>query len=399
MGVAQNDRFYAELGTFDRFGDFVDFEAYAPVPADWVVVISDVVGSTKAIAEGRYKHVNMVGAASITAVLNACGDVEVPYMFGGDGGTLVVPGSLAARACKALTDLQVLSRGMFGLGLRAGAVPVADLRAGGHDLRIRKYALSPGNHLAMFAGGGMEEADRLLKDSAADNPYVLAADPNPGEPDLDGLSCRWEPLVARNGRMMSLMVQGLVRDPAQERRLLDRVLGTIGDILGHGLKDAAPASAFSMRFSWPPSGLALEARATRGAKSFARRYAEVLFTSLAQLWCERFDRRAGPYDAPAYRAELRANTDFCKYDGILRTVLDVTQVQAELIERHLEREYRDGRLVWGMHLADTALMTCLVFSLESHEHVHFIDGSDGGFAMAAVGFKERLRAFAARGGT
>jgi hypothetical protein len=74
----------------------------------------------------------------------------------------------------------------------------------------------------------------------------------------------------------------------------------------------------------------------------------------------------------------------------------VTQVQAELIERHLEREYRDGRLVWGMHLADTALMTCLVFSLDSHEHVHFIDGSDGGFAMAAVGFKERLRALAAR---
>jgi hypothetical protein len=41
-------------------------------------------------------------------------------------------------------------------------------------------------------------------------------------------------------------------------------------------------------------------------------------------------------------------------------------------------------------------MTCLVFSLDSHEHVHFIDGSDGGFAMAAVGFKERLRALAAR---
>ena len=36
-------------------------------------------------------------------------------------------------------------------------------------------------------------------------------------------------------------------------------------------------------------------------------------------------------------------------------------------------------------------MTCLLFSLEDSEHVHFIDGSDGGFAMAAVGLKEQLR--------
>ena len=37
-------------------------------------------------------------------------------------------------------------------------------------------------------------------------------------------------------------------------------------------------------------------------------------------------------------------------------------------------------------------MTCVVFSLEQSEHVHFVDGSDGGFAMAAQGFKSRLGA-------
>ncbi len=29
--------------------------------------------------------------------------------------------------------------------------------------------------------------------------------------------------------------------------------------------------------------------------------------------------------------------------------------------------------------------------VERSEHVHLIDGSDGGFAMAATGFKSRLR--------
>jgi hypothetical protein len=51
----------------------------------------------------------MVGAASITAVLNICGDIEVPFVFGGDGGTVVVPGSLRDAACDALIGLQAIS--------------------------------------------------------------------------------------------------------------------------------------------------------------------------------------------------------------------------------------------------------------------------------------------------
>jgi hypothetical protein len=73
-------------------------------------------------------------------------------------------------------------------------------------------------------------------------------------------------------------------------------------------------------------------------------------------------------------------------------VLDVSQRPAELIEAHLEAEQSAGRLVYGVHVTDTALMTCLIFSLEQSKHVHFIDGGDGGFAMAAKAFKSRLGA-------
>ncbi|MGI9383796.1 MAG: DUF3095 domain-containing protein [Methyloligellaceae bacterium] len=386
-----SERFYTDLTTFDDFADFVEFDAYAPVPDDWIVVISDVQGSTRAIEQGRYKDVNMVGAASITAVLNACGDVAVPFVFGGDGGTLVVPGSLGQAAREVLVRLRATSEAMFGLALRVGAVPVADLRAMGTDVLVRKYELSPGNFLAMFAGGGVEQCDSLLKDDAPDNPYLLHPDDETAAPDLEGLSCRWEPLIAQNGCMMTLMVQGTDDDPAAERALLGEVISAISDILGHQLQESAPASAQSMRFRWPPKGLKLEARATAGGRSFARRYLEVLLSSLFQLWCERFDRQLGSYNAPVYRQELRANTDFRKYDGLLRTVLDVSKAQAAEIERYLERAHQAGRIVYGVHLADTALMTCLVFSLAQSEHVHFIDGGDGGFARAAVGFKARLR--------
>ena len=342
------DRFYNDLAPFDDFGEFSDLQAYHPVPDGWLVVIADIRGSTKAIEAGRYKDVNMVGAAAITAVLNACGDLEVPFVFGGDGGTVIVPESLREAATQALLGLQQMSRETFGLGLRIGIVPVADLRKRGADVRIRKFRLSPGNHLAMFTGGGMELADALLKEDSGDNPYIPPVPEEAPAPDLEGLSCRWEPLKPERGEMLAVMVRGIghgadrhgTHGADEEGRVLQETLTAFADILGNPAREAAPASKASMTFTWPPRGLALEARATRGKHSFVRRYLEVLTTSLIQLFCERFDMKAGPYNAPVYREELRANTDFRKYDDTLRMVLDVTGAQADAIERYLERGVR-----------------------------------------------------------
>ncbi len=384
------ERFYNDLAPFDEFGEFSNLDAYQPVPDEWLVMIADIRGSTKAIEAGRYKDVNMVGAAAITAVLNACGDLEVPFVFGGDGGTVIVPASLREAATQALLGLQQMSKETFGLGLRIGTVPITDLRQRGADVRIRKFRLSPGNHLAMFTGGGMELADALLKDDADDNPYTLRMPAEIPEPNLEGLSCRWEPLKPERGEMLALMVRGMSKGAQEEGRVLQETLTAISKILGNSSREATPVSKASMKFTWPPRGLALEARATRGNRSFARRYLEVLTTSLIQFFCERFDMKAGAYNAPVYREELRTNTDFRKYDDALRLVLDVTSIQADAIEQHLEQEYAAGRLVYGTHRAATALMTCLVFGLEQSEHVHFIDGSDGGFARAALAFKKRV---------
>ena len=69
---------------------FADFRPQA-APADWVVYITDVVGSTAAIEAGRYKDVNTAGSLPTIALANLIGSMHFPFVFGGDGMTTVLP--------------------------------------------------------------------------------------------------------------------------------------------------------------------------------------------------------------------------------------------------------------------------------------------------------------------
>ncbi len=76
---------------FADFSRVTDLSNYRPLPEDWWVGLTDVTGSTQAIAEGRYKAVNMAGAAAISAAMNALDHEDFPFAFGGDGSQLAVP--------------------------------------------------------------------------------------------------------------------------------------------------------------------------------------------------------------------------------------------------------------------------------------------------------------------
>ncbi len=383
-------RFYADLEAFADFGGFSDLRSYTALPDDWTVLASDVVGSTEAIDAGKYKQVNMAGAATIMAVLNAIGDVDAPYVFGGDGALIAVPSAVAPAATDAMARTAGMVRTVFDLTLRVSAFPAAALRDLGGDVRVRKFALGRSARLAMFAGDGVQLAEALLKDPDAGAPFRLEPSDEPA--DVEGLSCRWEPLKPTKGVMVTVMAQCVRADAAGEdlaalRHRMQAVLG--GDETG-----SAPASDQSLMFRWPPSGLKFEALARAGRRQFWTTYLPLLLQSLAQGWAQKFRRKIGGYDAPAYRREMIAQTDFRKFDGLLRMVLDVTPATADAMEAMLQSEHRAGRVAYGMHRADAALMTCLVFDLAAADHVHFIDGANGGFALAARQFKQQLTALA-----
>jgi hypothetical protein len=97
----------------------------------------------------------------------------------------------------------------------------------------------------------------------------------------------------------------------------------------------------------------------------------------------------GGFDGQNYPASLVDRTDFRKFDDALRMVVDVDEQTRAEIERMLSTLRADGRIAYGVYASDTALMTCLIQDYDT-QHVHFIDGADGGYALAAKSLKAQL---------
>ena len=154
------------------FAAAVRAENYRPLPDDWVVGFSDVVGSTQAIAEGRYKAVNFVGAGVIAAVANALDRRAFPFVFGGDGASLAVSLADAPAAKAALAGMAAFAR------RNSASTPRRDdpgsrhqggrTRRAGRPVR-RLRALS----LCVFAGGGL----MWFEQEAKRGHYALPAAP------------------------------------------------------------------------------------------------------------------------------------------------------------------------------------------------------------------------------
>jgi Protein of unknown function (DUF3095) len=374
-----SDRFYGGIKVFRGFSSLMDPALYSPLPDDWIVGIADIVESTKAIAEARYKAVNMAGASVIAAVTNALEGREFPFVFGGDGASFAVaPGDLdAARAALAATAIWVEES--LNLVLRVALVPVAAVRAQGLDVRVARFGPSANLSYAMFSGGGLGWAEAAMKRGE----FAVEKAPPGTQPDLSGLSCRFEEIPSVRGLILSvLVVPASGADPRAFRKVIEDVVA-----LAERTPDAGrPVPAEGPPLKWPPAGRDYEARAARGGSLLKRRGFVLAFSLWAYL-IMRSGITVGDFVPKRYLQQVVENSDFRKYDDGLRMILDCTPELADALARRLAEAAANGVVRYGLHRQDAAMMTCFTPSVMRADHVHFIDGARGGYASAATALK------------
>ena len=374
-----SDTFYGGIPVFRGFQRLMDPALYSPLPDDWIIGVSDIVESTKAIAANRYKAVNMAGAAVIAAVTNALEGREFPFVFGGDGASFAVSPSDLAPAREALAATATWVKEDLDLVMRVALVPVSAIRAQGADVRVSRFGPSANLSYAMFSGGGLGWAEAAMKRGE----FAVSSAPSGTQPDLSGLSCRFEEIPAARGVILSvLVVPAGIADPAAFRKVIEDVIGLVEKSPDAG----RPVPAEGPPLKWPPQGIEYEARAARGG-SLAKRRAVVLALTLWAYAVMRLGIKVGNFIPKRYVQQVVENSDFRKYDDGLRMILDCTEELADALEKRLAAAAANGIVRYGLHRQDAAMMTCFTPSVMRADHVHFIDGARGGYATAATALK------------
>jgi hypothetical protein len=372
-------RFYDRLAPMRAAATVFDERDYAPAPPDWFLAFSDIRGSTEAVASGRHSDVNFAAAAMITALVNLAG--SIPYQFGGDGAAALVPPEYGEAARRVLARARGFARREFGLDLRIGIVRVAVLTERGGAVLVGRYEPSPGSAYAVFRGGGVAMFERAVK-GAGDADLARAAMIDDAEddgepPDLTGLSCRWTPVKAARGQMVSLVLRST--DHAALYAEIARVAG---------VPSLAAVSLGGLQARWPPHGLMREARARHGKWPLALTVVAVALETLLAFFVVRYRLKIGAFDAERYVREVAAGAvDFARSDENLCLVFDCPSDRIEAVRGFLDRRAAEGGLRYGMQVSDHAVMTCLVMSPTAGQHVHFVDGGDGGYTSAATRLK------------
>ena len=377
MDTADADvSFYKSLPTYSEFADMSDAGNYSALPDDWWIGTSDVRGSTKAVEDGRYKTVNMIGAAVISAQINTHDGATFPYIFGGDGASFAVPPSWKDRASDALAAVRLWAHEEFGMELRVGMVPLSKVRTAGFDVKVARFQASVGVDYAMFFGGGLNWAEMQMK---AGNHAVPEAMPG-STPDLTGLSCRWSHMPSKNGVILSMIVMPQDDVPwARFTQFVSRLLERINLLEANG----HPSANEGPGVSWPPLGATLEAHAQRGQGSLGTARRKALFESFVAWVLIKTGLKVGGFDARRYRRVVGENADFRKFEDGLKMTLDCDSATEADLRSLLEDGAKEGVIRFGLHTQSEAMLTCIVPSIMEDNHVHFVDGASGGYTAAS----------------
>lgn len=387
-----NESFFADLPIMENFSDIAKTESYADLPPDWYVAVTDVRDSTRAIQEGRYKEVNLLGASTIIGILNLRKSFSLPFLFSGDGAVVCIPDSLVEQARQSLSATRRMAREIFDLELRAGIVSHSFIRSQGYSVLVARYRVSEHFSQAVFAGGGLQFAEECIKDPMLGLRFGVGVAEKSALADYSGLECRWKNVPSAHGEIVSIIVQALGETIEQRnttyRVVLEQIQAIYGtDVMCHPIREDLLSLSLSEK------QLSGESRIRSFGKGFWYRiwyWLKIRYAVLAGLFLMHRNITTAEVEWGRYKSDLVANTDFKKFDDKLRLVLSGTTQQRLQLVAFLDKCFHRRELVFGIHAAPAALITCLIFNYQG-AHIHLVDSDNGGYTLAAAQLKRQLK--------
>ncbi|MBE5321524.1 DUF3095 domain-containing protein [Pedobacter sp. MR2016-19] len=356
-------------------------QLFEKVIASWCVIITDIKRSTAAVNSGLHENVNLIATGSIVAVLNIAfkANISVPFFFGGDGATFIVPPGIVDDVMKSLLKYKENTLLNFNLDLRTGIIPVEEIYKNGHTLKICRFSSSETFSIPIVLGDGLAYAEQIIKGE-----NYLLADHNTAsdEIDLSGMQCRWDKIEPpeNSDEVVTLVV--IASEIAQQAAVFSKVILHLDQIYGSQEK-RQPISVPKLIFRTSFNSLGKEMKHRLGKIKFLE-FIKSWFINVYGYIYFRTDR------GKKYLRQLVEMSDTLVVDGRINTVITGTAKQRLALEQALNQLEKNNEILYAFYVSGESVMSCYVRDLED-DHIHFVDGADGGYTQAAGILKQKIR--------
>jgi hypothetical protein len=381
MEPVKNDFFYSRLPVNEiSLSDLLtEAHLFYKIPANWHVVITDVKNSTGAVQGGLHETINLIATASIVAVLNITykANLTVPFFFGGDGATFIIPPTPLETVMLALQKHRENTKTNFNLDLRIGQIPVVDIYEKGHDLRISKLRTSEFFSIPVLLGDGLMYAEKKIKGSD----YMLAPMPATEDVlDLSGMQCRWDRIKPPKNIYEVVSLLAIARDAVKQPLAFKKIMDSIDAIYG-AAQSRTPITVEKLRLKSTLAKIGLEVRTRMGGFNIFNLLKTWVRTNMGYFY---FKTRKGK----VYLRNLVSMSDTLVIDGRINTVISGTTEQREMLVNELNKLEDAGEIIYGIYVSKESVISCYVRNLND-KHIHFIDGAEGGYTKAAGMIKRK----------
>ena len=371
--------FYRNIPVTDKtFEELIsDKKNFHEVPEDWHIIVTDIRNSTGAYEKGKYFEMNIASASCIIIAMNIAKKerLEIPFIYGGDGASIVVPPDLLEETLEELSTLRKNVSKNFDVSLRVGDVRVQEIIDAGYHLVVAKYQVAKKYTQAVFLGPGLYEAEKIIKGDARHETR------KPGlsrKLDLKGLQCRWDTIEPPKRKREIVTIIAEAVDHQDHGNVYKKILRRIDDVYG-SFDERHPISHNKIKHATDFKTIKLASYAKFG--SFRPLYVttELLKARLSKL-SMRFNIPLIFHDD--YAQDIVAATDTLKIDGSLKTIIAGNKNQREELIESLETLEKKGEIFFGYHVSDSTTMTCYIHKKDD-EYINFLDGAGGGYVQAA----------------
>lgn len=356
---------------------FNDEDAFKKVPPSWNIIITDIKNSTATVAAGNHQVVNLAATGSIVACLNIArkNNIEIPFFFGGDGATILVPDQILEECVSALVLHQENCQINFDFFLRVDHCKVAKIYDLGHQLLMSKIQINALHIIPVVIGDALQRAEELMK---LDNRKIDPS-PSPYNLDLKGMECKWDRIAppVDSNIIITLIVKATSAD--LQKTTYKNVLEILNNIFGY-INKRHPITREKLVMINKLSQLKNEV-----IMKFSKYKFTALLISMMRSTIARWYLKKHPVGI-RYLSELPQLSESIMLDGTINTVIAGTTPQKDLLIAQLERLKKDGLIEYGHHISDRSVLSCYVTAMDSY-HIHFLDGDYGGYTKAAQYFK------------